>query len=165
MTNVGSFILQDTRPIGERVLNFNIRYLISDIEIIIDSDNDVKFLIFTDGLNSPVRQLINVERSRLVDVNGFEEDDINLIKRPPIDPPTAVGVRLDGEMANNLEDKFLSFAYRYQYLDRNLVLYHHFLLIFLKWVDLILILGQLLMLGWQMILILLLLLLMQGILG
>lgn len=51
---------------------------------------------------------------------------ILVIKKPPLDAPSIVlGNTLDEE--NNIEEKFVSFSYRYKYLDGNLVLVLHFL--------------------------------------
>ena len=115
ITDTTSIVLEDTRAVGTRVLNFNPDYLTTDIRVLIDTDNDIRFLFFTDNLNPP-RQ-VNIERAKTFGVNGFDEEDINLIKRPPIDPPTLTLNIIETEFTNNIQEKFLLFAYRYHYRD------------------------------------------------
>jgi len=70
-------------------------------------------LFWTDNLNPPRR--INVDRAKNYAVDGFTEADINVILAPPLSAPT-INLYSQGE-ANNLENKFLYFSYRYKYLD------------------------------------------------
>ena len=119
-TDTADIILSDTRDPQDaddpqdNVLNFDKAHLIHDI--LTDVDSDKKFLYFTDGYNPPRR--INIDTAVSFEVNGFTEDDVNVIVKPPIYPPviTPSSTSLEGQ-ANYLEDKFLHFAYRYKYVD------------------------------------------------
>ena len=80
------------------------------------------FLYWTDNLNPPRK--LNIKRAKAWLVDGFTEDDISVIVKPPIFPPTfilsvatTVIGDVDPNITNNLEDKFIYFAYRYKYLD------------------------------------------------
>ncbi|WP_440880639.1 hypothetical protein [Tenacibaculum sp. C7A-26P2] len=106
------FVLKDTRL--QNVLNFKEEYLITSSRILIDTDNNSKFLLITDNYNQPL--FINIERAKTFIENGFDLDDIILIKRPPIFGPK-ISLKLNSSRENNLEEKFLRFAYRYVYRD------------------------------------------------
>ena len=118
--NESGFVLTDTRLLTNQnpkrsVLNFNESHLI-EANILTDADNLKKFLYFTDGLNPPRK--INVERAKTLEVNDFEQEDINVIVKPPLHPPSIKNASNDEELdENNLTDKILMFAYRYVYLD------------------------------------------------
>jgi len=101
-------LLKDT---AGRLLNFDAAYLITGINII----NDLLF--WTDNLNPPRR--LNVTRNYATD--GFTEDDISVIVKPPLFAPTIrleetvdTGFNISGE-ENNIEDTFIEFSYRYKY--------------------------------------------------
>tara|TARA_R110000787_G_scaffold178004_3_gene289928 strand:- start:15223 stop:19875 length:4653 start_codon:yes stop_codon:yes gene_type:complete len=92
-------------------LNFSSTYLITGVDLIDD------LLFFTDDLNQPRR--INVTKNyadpvSLVD--AFLPNDILVVKAPPIASPTVLPNTLQGE-ENFLEDRLISFAYRYKYED------------------------------------------------
>lgn len=108
-------VLKDSRTAPDNVLNFDENYLVEGINIIADSDNDVRFLAWTDGLNEPRK--INIEEAKKFEENGFSEEDISLIKAPPLDPPTLVFKNTPSGLENNLEEKLLFFSYRYRYQD------------------------------------------------
>lgn len=120
-TDTADIILSDTRDPQDvdypedNVLNFDKAHLIQ-ANILTDVDSDKKFLYFTDGYNPPRR--INIDTALSFEANGFTEDDVNVIVKPPIYPPiiTPLSTSLEGQ-ANYLEDKFLHFAYRYKYVD------------------------------------------------
>ena len=114
VNNLSSFVLQDTSPVGERVLNFD-KDFFADMRVLVDTDNNTRLLFITDNLNPP--REINIDRVKTFDVNGFIADDINLIKRPPIDPPTIQLLDTASGLENNIEQKFIAFSYRYRYLD------------------------------------------------
>ena len=112
------FVMSDTRLLTNQnpqksVLNFSESHLIQ-ANILTDADNLKKFIYFTDGLNPPRR--INVATAKGYEVNGFTDEDINVIVKPPLHPP-AIKMKNTTEEANNLEEKFLLFAYRYVYED------------------------------------------------
>lgn len=94
-------------PTTPSLLGFNKEYFVTGI-------NYINGLLFwTDNLNPPRR--INVDRAKNYAVDGFTGADINVILAPPLSAPT-INLYIDGE-ANNLENKFLYFSYRYKYLD------------------------------------------------
>jgi len=92
-------------------LNFSKTYLITGINLI---DN---LLFFTDDLNQPRRINVNKNYADPVsNIDGFSAEDILVIKAPPIAAPTIVPFNIQGE-ENYLEDRLISFAYRYKYKD------------------------------------------------
>ena len=98
--------------ISTSVLNFNVSYLITGVELI------DRFLIFTDNLNPPRK--INVDRSYAFPLSGVDQitdEEINLIVKPPITAPTFILQSADGDDKSFLTDKFVSFAYRFKYED------------------------------------------------
>ena len=113
-TETTTFVLTDTRIIGERVLDLNEDYLVTGIVLIIDTDNNNRLLCFTDNYTQP--KCVNIERAKTYAENGFDEAMVLLIKKPPLDAPTIV-LGDTGEEENNIEEKFLQFSYRYKYLD------------------------------------------------
>lgn len=98
-------------------LNFNPAYLITGVNLVGD------LLFFTDNLNPPRK--INVNSSyptpSATHTDKLREEDISVIQRPPgfqgseVASPT-VSLVLEGE-ENFMLDRFISFAYRYRYLD------------------------------------------------
>jgi hypothetical protein len=106
--------LVDTRPLGTRVLNLDENFLITGIDILKTEDENKELLLWTDNNMQPC--CINIKRAKTWAVNGFDEEDILLIKKPPRYPLQTIPTYSD-ENSNNLLDKFLSFAYRYKYLD------------------------------------------------
>ena len=104
----------------DTTLNFNPQYLITGVNKIED------LLFFTDNYNAP--RSINVTRSYaipsgapLYDAGGFTgqallEESLLVIKKPPSESPTVKLVNTTGEQ-NFLEERFISFAYRYLYAD------------------------------------------------
>jgi len=101
-------------------LNFNPQYLITGVNKIED------LLFFTDNYNAP--RSINVNRNYaipsgapLIDAGSptaalLLEESLLVIKRPPSESPTVQLVNTQGEQ-NFLEERFISFAYRYLYAD------------------------------------------------
>ena len=96
-------ILKSTKatPTTPSVLNFNKEFPAIGINYI----NGL--LLWTDNYNPPRK--INIERAKNYIVNGFTEDDINVIVAPPISAPT-IALSSTGD-SNNLENKFVYFAY------------------------------------------------------
>tara|TARA_R110000803_G_scaffold58775_3_gene117015 strand:+ start:1460 stop:6154 length:4695 start_codon:yes stop_codon:yes gene_type:complete len=104
---------------SETVLNFNEKYLITGINLV---DG---LLFWTDNYNAP--RFINIQRSYatpggvpLVDGDGdalsFSES-LLVIKKPPHSAPTIEMTTTSGGDENYLEERFISFAYRYEYQD------------------------------------------------
>ena len=92
-------------------LNFSKTYLITGINLI---DN---LLFFTDDLNQPRRINVNKNYADPVsNIDGFSAEDILVVKAPPIAAPTIAPFSIQGE-DNFLEDRLISFAYRYKYED------------------------------------------------
>lgn len=92
--------------ISTSVLNFSRQHLINGVNKIED------LLFFTDGFNPPRK--INVKRSYPTEPT-LTEKDISVIVAPPSRPPSIQLLNVSGE--SYIEDKFLSFAYRYKYKD------------------------------------------------
>jgi hypothetical protein len=112
--------------ISETVLNFNPIYLITGVDLIED------LLFFTDDYNAPRK--INIVRTYPDPTNTGDQitdEDLNVIVKPPgfSSYTTSLGVTVDELAApalkpvvipgdeNYIVDRFLCFAYRYQYLD------------------------------------------------
>ena len=115
VNQVSSIVLKDTRPEDEgRVLNLKETHLITGIQKIISEDTKDDLLLWTDDNIQPC--CINIERAKTWGENGFEEDDIFLIKKPPRYAPTATPT-YTSDRSNNLKERFPLFAYRYKYLD------------------------------------------------
>jgi hypothetical protein len=90
-------------------LNFNPTYLITGIDMVED------FLFFTDDYNAP--RVIDITRNYQEPSGGvdqFTEEDILVIKKPPLTAPTFTLSNTGGE-ENYIEQRFLCFAYRYRY--------------------------------------------------
>lgn len=93
----------------DTTLNFDPKYLITGVDII---DN---FLFFTDDYNPP--RVIDRFKSYAVPVSNidqFSAESLLVIKKPPVEAPT-VQLLNTGQQENFLEDRFICFAYRYQY--------------------------------------------------
>ena len=92
-------------------LNFNDKYLITGVNKIED------LLFFTDNYNQPRK--INVKSTYDIPsagIDGFTNEAILVIKKPPINSPTIIPLTTGSE-ENFLEDRFICFAYRYKYAD------------------------------------------------
>ena len=97
--------------VSDSVLNFSEGYPINSINLV---DN---LLFFTDNYNAPRK--INIRRGYPESVNGYDlltEDDISVIVKPPLQSPQ-LSLRNTATIENYLEDKFIRFAYRYEYAD------------------------------------------------
>lgn len=105
------FVLKDTR--NPSVLNFSKDHRV-EIKLLEDVDNEETILILNDNYNPP--RYVNLQRSKALPENGFSEDDISLIVKPPMYRPTINLLSVDGG-ENNIEDKFIRFAYRFVYED------------------------------------------------
>ena len=104
----------------DTTLNFNPQYLITGVNKI------EELLFFTDNYNAP--RSININRNYaipsgapLIDAGGLTgqallEESLLVIKKPPSESPTVQLVNTPGEQ-NFLEERFISFAYRYLYAD------------------------------------------------
>ena len=103
---------KDPNGISETTLNFQPEYVITGVNLIDD------LLFFTDDYNPP--RYINVKRAYgapISYVDTVTASDLNVIKKFPTEAPTVSFVKIAGD-ENYIENKFLSFAYRYRYADR-----------------------------------------------
>ena len=91
----------------ETVLNFNDDFLITGVNRVED------LLFWTDNYNQP--RFINIKRN--YDSNSPDlEEQLLVIKKPPVAAPSFQLTNLSGE-ENFIEERFLTFSYRYIYED------------------------------------------------
>jgi hypothetical protein len=116
-------VLQSNKsaPTSISKLNFNKEFVVTGINYVNG------FLFWTDNYNPPRK--INISRVK-ADVNGNGgyavddpriDQDINVIMAPPLNAPklrfeNTLNPNLQ-DQANNMEDRFLYFSYRYKYID------------------------------------------------
>jgi hypothetical protein len=94
---------------GTTTLNFNPAYLITGVNII------ENLLFFTDDYNQP--RCIDITKNYLYPVSyidQFSAESILVIKKPPTQSPDVQLITTSGQ-ENYLEDRFICFAYRYEY--------------------------------------------------
>ena len=118
-------VLQSNKPNESTPskLNFKKEYLITGVNHIIGPDGNT-FLYWTDDYNPPRRINIKRVKAGANGIGGYNIDDarididIDVIVNPPMYAPH-IDPFLDSSdpEANNMEEKFLYFAYRYLYLD------------------------------------------------
>lgn len=114
LNKVQSLVLGDTREEGSRVFSLHKDHLITGIVKVNTQQVKSDLLLFTDDNMQPI--CINIERAKTYGVNGFVEEDILLIKKPPRKAPKITPTyTLDG--GNNNEERFFLFASRFRYLD------------------------------------------------
>ena len=93
-------------------LNFNPQYLITGVDII------ENLLFFTDDYNQP--RFINTLKGYSLPIGGIDDlllwESILVIKKPPVESPEVELTIINGQ-ENYLEDRFICFAYRYEYED------------------------------------------------
>lgn len=95
----------------QSTLNFNEKYLITGVNIIED------LLFFTDDYNPP--RFINTNRNYpnpIGLIDSIDAEQLLVIKKPPIESPTVVPIVSNGQ-ENYMDTRFISFAYRYKYID------------------------------------------------
>ena len=106
--NIGDSITTVVAEDDNGTLNFNKDSYITGI-------NEINgLLIFSEWGNNPRR--LNVERAKTYGINGFTEEDIQLIVIPPYQK-LKITLQDSGNEENNIEEKFLSFSYQWRYLD------------------------------------------------
>ncbi len=114
-TNILTYIVKSIDDGGgvNTTLNFNPQYLITGVNLV-----DENLLFFTDDINPP--RFVNVDRVYPNPVANV--DDVNLaeallvIKKPPLNAPT-ITPQITASQNNFIEDRFICFAYRYEYAD------------------------------------------------
>lgn len=90
-------------------LNFNPAYLITGANII------ENILFFTDDYNAPRQIDISKNYANPVgNIDQFSAESILVIKKPPTQSPSVQLITTSGQ-ENFLEDRFICFAYRYEY--------------------------------------------------
>jgi hypothetical protein len=113
-TKTTVFVLQDTRPLISRVFNLKKDKPCTAFNIIPHEDPNKELILLTEDNMQPL--CINISRAKTYGLNGFEQDDILLIKKPPNRKPL-VTLTSTGGSENYMEETFQLFAYRYKYLD------------------------------------------------
>lgn len=98
-------------------LNFNKNYIITGVDFIPANRGLGPYLYWTDGYNPPRR--ISISRAKQWGLDSYRLDiDIDVVLRPPLNAPA---IKLYNDTAvtasNNLEQRFLTFSYRYKYKD------------------------------------------------
>lgn len=116
-------VLQSNKstPLSISKLNFNKEFIVTGINYVNG------FLFWTDNYNPPRK--INISRVK-ADVNGNGgyavddpriDQDISVIMAPPLNAPKLRFENTDDpnlqDQANNMEDRFMYFSYRYKYID------------------------------------------------
>jgi len=90
-------------------LNFNPDYLITGADMVED------LVFFTDDYNPPREININKNYANpIANIDQFLAESILVIKKPPIEAPQIQLITTAGQ-ENYLEDRFICFAYRYEY--------------------------------------------------
>jgi len=111
--DVSEIVLQSTT--GTR-LNFIEGERILNCDIVPSAEGNGDIMLFSGDSNPP--RAINIERAKTWAIDGFTAEEIMLIKAPPVYP---LGLALTNSSenieSNNLQDKFVSFTYRYKYKD------------------------------------------------
>jgi hypothetical protein len=110
-TNQTTRVLQSNKstPTTPSLLNFSKTELVTGIDYI----NGM--LLFTELINGPRK--INIARCKTYSVDDpMIVKDLNLIVKPPLFAPN-ITLSNDGSQNNNMQDKFLYFAYRFKYMD------------------------------------------------
>jgi hypothetical protein len=111
-TGADSAIVRDAKSGGSGLFSFtNAMYI--EMRVINDSENGRRFLVLTDGVNEP--KFFDIDIIRAIAPDSYTADDVFLIKAPPINAPTITLANTASNQENNLETKFVSFAYRYKY--------------------------------------------------
>lgn len=98
--------------VSTSILNFNPEYLITGVDMVEDQ------LFFTDDYNAP--RVIDINRYYPLPSGGvdqFTEEEVLVIKKPPIQSPEISLFETDSS-EDFIEERFLCFAYRYRY-DNN----------------------------------------------
>ena len=112
-TETSEIVAQST--VGQ-LLNFNPNKRITNVDVVIDPEGNGDLLFFSGDDNPP--RCLNITRSKTWAIDGFSEQEISVIKAPPLYPITFTPlISTENSLANFLEDRFLSFAYRYKYAD------------------------------------------------
>jgi len=113
VTGANVKVLQSTT--GTR-LNLKNLERVHNIEIFNDPENNGDLILWSGDTNPP--RIGNVERMKTWGTDGFTQEEIMVIKKPPTYAPLLSGkISTENSQANYLENKFLCFCYRYKYKD------------------------------------------------
>lgn len=107
-----SRVLVCTKPTPQdtTVLNFDKRHIITGVNYING------FIYWTDNYNPPRR--VNIERAKSYAIDdAYIANDLNVILAPPLNSPRIELVEDTTTQANNIEEKYIYFSYRYKYVD------------------------------------------------
>jgi len=97
-------------------LNLSKEHLITGVNYLPSHKDSGALLLWTDNYNPPRK--INIKRAKSYSVDDSRIDiDIDVILRPPLKAPVIYPVKTDEVLSNNMEERFLYFAYRYKYVD------------------------------------------------
>jgi hypothetical protein len=114
VNSVAVIVLEDTRALPNRVLDWKENFLITAMTKVVTSTPEKDLMIINDDNIEPL--CFNIERAKTYGPNGFEKEDIFLIKKPPRFAPRVQPTFIPGS-SNDIEERFLSFSYKYKYLD------------------------------------------------
>lgn len=109
-----SFVLEETRPESTRVFALSEKVLVTGIRLVLSEEIGGDLLII--AAENMEMLCINIERAKTYGDSGFYKEDIYLAKRPPIEAPKTELI-YTAELNNNMEQRFLLYAYRYRFLD------------------------------------------------
>ena len=118
-TTLSEIVLQSTTGTrlnfidGERVLNVDVIFSDKPYDPVTQKDGNL--LKFSGDSNPP--RILNINRAKTWGLDGFAADEIMLIKPPPVYSPAITQLNTLEDVENYLEDKFISFSYRYKYKD------------------------------------------------
>lgn len=101
-------------------LNLSTSHRIYNINFVVNSENENTILAWTDGYNPP--RIANIDRFKALFQSdpdyAFTSLEISVIKPSPETSPTVQGkIDVDNLESNEIEDKMISFSYRYKYND------------------------------------------------
>lgn len=106
---VTSVLVEGLREEGKTWINFNKHYLVTSMVKVVNDNLNKDLLLFTDGLNNI--RCFNISRAKRGLIT--QEKDWKLIKTPPRYPIRTEMTFSDTAIENNLNNKFLSFMYRF----------------------------------------------------
>jgi len=114
VNDVATKVLEDDRGAATQVLNLQKDWLITGVNYY---DG---FLYWTDDYNPPRKIHVGNAKTKTQasGASWFNEDDINVIVKPPLNAPSLV-LFTTTTQENNLSERFIQFAYRYKYEDDN----------------------------------------------
>ena len=114
VNDVTTKVLEDDRGAATQVLNLQKDWLITGINYY---DG---FLYWTDDYNPPRKIHVGNAKTKTQasGASWFNEDDLNVIVKPPLNAPSLV-LFTTTTQENNLSERFIQFAYRFKYEDDN----------------------------------------------